>query len=153
MEVNCSGGGSDWLSVWSIDASLVRIIRSSYICSLMRFEEDSLGNLRSPQKKSLVLKESYPLFNWSEPTAKCWLFSPIDKQHEPIRYLQSSFIYCANFAVTTLHNKREAEKGKLKMLHCPTPNCQTALGKAPLHDLWNNTIARHITVVDWLVLH
>ena len=30
--------------------------------------------------------------------------------------------YCANFAATLLHDKREAAKGKIEMLHCTTPN-------------------------------
>ena len=35
--------------------------------------------------------------------------------------------YCAYFAVTWLHDKREAKEGTIEMIHFTTPNCHTAV--------------------------
>ena len=37
--------------------------------------------------------------------------------------------YCGNFAVASLHDKREAAKGKIEILHCTTPYCHTVFSE------------------------
>ena len=43
-------------------------------------------------------------------------------------------ICCGNFTETSLHDKREAAKDKIELLHCTTSNCQSAFKEESLHN-------------------